>query len=207
MKKILFFLIFSFIILLTAVGQIIKPATNNLLNNSVLFAEEPDARDLLIRQINDAGNLLLATEQEMAFSNKAFINQTGNNHKMHLTQIGYGNEASLLSEGGFTIMNVTQTGNNNSIFSNLSNNTLQLYSAILEQKGNSNNIEFILSGNNVIPDIERIVSVKQTGNDLNFSGEYDSPNVPVQIEQKSGNDGAGMSVSVATSAFYFPMKK
>ncbi len=80
-----------------------------------------------------------------------------------------------------------QNGNNNSIFSNLSNNTTQLYSAVLQQNGDGNNIELNLLGNNVIPGIDRLVSVTQTGNDLNFTGTYDSPDQPVKIEQTSGN--------------------
>ena len=99
---------------------------------------------------------------------------------------------------------ITQTGNNNSIFSNISNNTLQLYSAVLQQKGSGNNIELTLLGNKVVPDIDRIVSVTQTGNDLHFYGTYDSPDLPVKIEQKSGINGGGMDVKVTTTSFYFP---
>jgi hypothetical protein len=61
--------------------------------------------------------------------------------------------------------------------------------------------------NDEVPGLERVVSVTQTGNDLNFSffGTNNSPDVPVNIEQKSGMNGQGMDVSVTTSAFYFPL--
>jgi hypothetical protein len=187
-------------------AQIIQPETSELQTNKKWLQETKSESDLLIQQVRGGNRTLMAAKQELDMSNRSIINQTGNNHNTNLTQTGNGNEANLLSEGGFTNMNVTQTGNNNSIFSNLSNNTLQLYSAILEQKGNSNNIELTLLGNNVITDIGRVVNVAQTGNDLHFSGTYDSPEMPVQIEQKSGINGLGMSVNVTTSAFYFPMK-
>ncbi|MFW5720947.1 MAG: hypothetical protein ACOCWW_01025 [Bacteroidota bacterium] len=177
---------------------------NSLLNNSVLFAKESDAVSLLIKQLSNSESDISLEEQQMDFSNKTIINQSGNNHFTHLNQNGSGNEARLLSEGGFTKMKITQTGNNNSIFSNISNNTLQLYSTLLEQSGDGNNIELTLLGNNVNSDIERAVSVRQTGNDLKFSGTYDSPDLPVKIEQKSGINGEGMDVKVTTSSFYFP---
>ena len=187
-------------------AQIIKPATDELSGRKDLLQEMKLTNNLLIQQISDADKTLLSTEQEMAYSNIAFISQTGTGHNTTVLQKGSNNEASLYSDGSFTKTSVTQTGDNNSIFSNLSNNSLQLYSTILEQKGNSNNIEITLLGNNVISNIERVVSVTQTGNDLHFSGTYDSPDVPVQINQKSGIDGAGMSVNVTSSAFYFPTK-
>ena len=111
----------------------------------------------------------------------------------------------MLAVGGLTNTEVNQTGNNNSIVGILGNNSLQLYSAILEQRGNSNNIELTLLGNNEISGVERLVSVTQNGSNLNFSGTYDSPDVPVRIEQKSGENGQGMDVNVTTSAFYFPI--
>lgn len=207
MKKVVVALLIALVGIAEINAQVIRPETNEFSGSQDLLQETKSKSNLLIKQISDAGKAIIAAEQEMAFSNKAFISQNGNNHKTQITQTGNGNEASLFSEGGYTTMNVTQAGNNNSIFSNLSNNTLQLFSTILEQKGNGNNIELTLLGNSVIPQIERVVSVvSQTGNDLHFSGTYNSPDLPVQIDQKSGTNGAGMSVGVTTSAFYFPMK-
>jgi hypothetical protein len=200
-------------ILITLMGineikaQIIQSEQDELLGSKDLLQETKLKSNLLIQQIGDAGNALFVAEQKMDFSNKAFINQTGNSHNTRLEQTGSGNEALLISEGGFTKMEITQSGNYNTVFSKLNNTTTQLYSTALEQNGDGNNIELTLLGNNVIPGIDRLVSVRQTGNDLNFSGKYDSPDLPVQINQKSGTNGAGMSVSVITSAFYFPTKQ
>ncbi len=187
-------------------AQVIQPETEEMLGSKDFLKETKSKSNLLIQQIGDASNALLAAEQGMTFSNIAFISQTGTGHNTSVSQKGSNNEANLYSDGSFTKTSVAQTGDNNTIFSNFSNNTLQLYSTILEQKGNSNNIELTLLGNNVISNIVRVVSVTQIGNDLHFSGTYDSPDAPVQIDQKSGSGGAGMSVSVTTSAFYFPTK-
>lgn len=199
-------------------AQIIQPEKDELSIKQELLQETKPESNLLIQQINGAGNAFLTAEQELDFNNKAIINQaglantggvfqTGKAHATRLHQTGAGNEANLFSTGNFTKLEVNQTGNNNSIFSNLSNNTLQLYSAILEQTGNSNTIELTLLSSNEIPGLEPVVSITQTGNDLNFSFSktYDSPDLPISIEQKSGVNGQGMNVNVTTSAFYFPL--
>ena len=186
-------------------AQILQPETEKITDSWELLPKTKSKSNLLIQQINNA-TTASSMQQEMNFSNQAIINQTGNNHKTVLTQTGSNNEASLVSEGGFTNMNIIQTGNNNSVSSSLSNNTTQLYSTVLQQTGDGNNIELTLLGNNVIPEIDRLVSVTQTGNGLIFTGTYDSPDQPISVDQQSGAGGAGMSVTVNTSAFYFPMK-
>jgi minor curlin subunit len=207
MKTIAVSVIIVLIVIMEINAQFIQPAMDELSGRKDFLQETKLKSNLLIQQIGDARNtLLLATEQEMAYSNIAFISQTGTGHNTIVMQTGSSNEANLYSDGIFTKTSVTQTGDNNSIFSNLSNNTLQLYSTFLKQKGNNNNIEITLLGDNVISHIESIVSVTQTGNNLHFSGTYNSPDVPIQINQKSGTGGAGMSVIVTTSAFYFPIK-
>jgi hypothetical protein len=92
------------------------------------------------------------------------------------------------------------------ISSNLNNLSKQVHSLLLDQVGNSNKIQLDVLGNNFNTDVNYAISVNQTGNDLAFQGSYDSNMLPVEIHQKSGATGEGMSVTVTTSAFYFPMK-
>ncbi len=206
MKAIVVSLLFVLICTIEVNAQDIQSETDRFLSGIDFLLEVKPNNNLLIQQININDNAFPAGEQKVDFSNKAIINQTGNYHYTQLKQTGSGNEAQLFSEGGFTNMNIIQKGNYNSIFSTLSNSTTQLYSSVVQQNGDGNNIELTLLGNNVIPNIVRIVSITQTGNNLNFSGTYDSPEVPVQVDQKSGIAGTGMTVRVATSAFYSPMK-
>ena len=187
-------------------AQILQPEHLEFIDDNKII-EALSESNLLIQQISQAENAFVETDQPMSFSNKAIINQHGNNHNTSLSQTGEGNEALLLAVGGLTKTEVTQTGNYNSVLGIFGNNSQQLYSAMLEQKGDRNKIKLALLMNDEIPELERVVSVIQTGNDLNFSffGTNNSPDVPVNIEQKSGMNGQGMDVSVTTSAFYFPL--
>lgn len=205
MKIIVFALLFGFFCKGAVNAQVIQPETDEISGSLDFLSETKLKSNLLIQQISATGRAFqVEADQQTGFSNNAIINQTGNNHITSLRQSGYGNEAKLFSTGSFTKMEVNQAGNNNSIVSNFNNNTRQLYSAILEQRGNNNNIKLTLLGNNEIYGVERLVSVTQTGSNLNFTRTYDSSDVPVNIEQKSGMNGQGMDVSVTTSAFYFP---
>lgn len=187
-------------------AQVQLPEQLEFIDDNKLI-ESLSENNLLIQQISQTDNAFAGTEQPIEFSNRVIINQNGNNHSTQVVQTGSGNEATLFSAGNFTKMEVKQSGDNNSIFGFLNNNTLQLYSAMLEQKGDGNKIKLALLMVDEIPGLERVVSVSQTGNDLNFSFSrtYDSPDVPVNIEQKSGLNGQGMDVNVTTSAFYFPL--
>lgn len=205
MKKVLALLLL-FICTWELQAQILQPEHLEFIDDNKII-EALSESNLLIQQISQADNAFVETDQQMNFNNRAFINQHGNNHNTRLSQTGIGNEALLLAVGGLTNTEVNQTGSNNSIVSILGNNSLQLYSAMLEQKGDGNKIKLALLMNDEVPGLERVVSVTQTGNDLNFSffGTNNSPDVPVNVEQKSGVNGQGMDVNVTTSAFYFPL--
>lgn len=203
MKSNLVVLLFGLICLVKVNAQTNQAETEKLLSSVRLLDDTKSESDLLIKQIGNASQPLITTEQGLTFSNKAYISQTGSGHKTTISQKGNNNEANLWSDGSFTNTNVSQTGNNNSITSKFQNNTIQFYSTVLQQTGDDNSIELTLLGNKVFPDNDPFVSVIQSGKNHKFSGEYEAPFV---IEQKSGINGAGMTVNVTTSAFSFSMK-
>ncbi len=144
---------------------------------------------------------------QLGDNNRAYINETGDGHTALLLQNGCNNEANLWSEGSLTFTKVQQIGNDNVVDSYIINNKRSLSkAAILQQTGDNNRIDLALLGDGRWYKAWPITAYfKQTGNDLNVNAISDSYQYPVYIEQQAGTRG-GMSVSVSTSAFSFPMK-
>ncbi len=215
------------IILLIALGifvtysgstQILEEEIANLTEGHILELENLQSSNLAyIKQAGDNNSIITMQQRIDDFSNPiltgqqrtgnwGLLNQNGADHETSLWQSGLGNVALLRLEGSLTFTDVRQTGNENMISSNLNNLSKQLHSVLLDQAGNSNQIQLDVLGNGSNTEVDYSISIRQTGNDLAFKGTYESNMLPVEIHQKSGATGEGMSVTVTTSAFYFPMK-
>ena len=160
---------------------------------------------VFIQQNIDVSSGQILTEYNNK-GNSGHVYQNGNEHDTRLLQTGNGNKAQLNLDGGQTFTDVRQSGNENMISSNLNNLSKQVHSVLLDQLGNSNEIQLEVLGNSINSDGNRAISVNQSGNGLAFKGTYESNMLPVEIHQKSGAADEGMSVTVSTSAFYYPMK-
>ena len=217
--KIVLFVTLAFVVAFSGKAQIF--AQDEIVKQ--VWVDIPGIEDLhysnlaYIRQTGNQNNMVTFQQnlgtpsnqiltKQLGERNFGTVTQTGNDHEISLLQNGTGNEARLNFDGSLTFAEVRQSGNENSIYSNLNNFSKQIHSVMLGQEGNSNKIELTVLGNIFNPENDYTISVQQTGNDLAFQGNYESGMLPVEITQKSGINGGGMSVTVSTSAFYFPMK-
>jgi hypothetical protein len=217
--KIILFVMLGIVVAFSGKAQIFEQ--NKIVNQ--VWLDIPGIEDLqylnlaYIKQTGNQNNMVafqqnlgasanqILTEQ-FGENNFGTVTQTGYNHEINLFQNGTGNEAQLNFDGSLTFAEVRQSGNENSIHSNLNNFSKQIHSVMLGQEGSSNKIELTVLGSIFNPENDYTISVQQTGNDLAFQGNYESGMLPVEITQKSGINGGGMSVTVSTSAFYFPLK-
>ncbi len=215
MKKWLAFGIGIFIIKLVAAQSIsentfmkissyIVPELANAGNVSVVKQIGDDNTTIIQQHLSEMTNQILTVQ--FGTDNSVNIKQTGSSHETRLFQTGNNNETILNVDGASTYSNIKQFGNENIIYSSLSNLGKQVHSVMLDQAGNSNKIELEVEGNSFSQETNYSISVSQRGNELGFKGSYESSSLPVEITQKSGKDGGGMSVIVTSSSFYFPMK-
>lgn len=218
MKRIVIIVLGLFVAFSVCAQVISEKEINDLLKSQMLEIEDLQNSNItFIRQTGDQ-NSMIAFQQKLDLSsnqiltgqlgngNSGNISQIGNGHNTRLLQTGSENDAQLNLDGNATFTEVRQTGNANVIKSNLNNLSKQLHSVLLAQAGNSNQIQLDVLGNGSNAEVDYSISIHQTGNELTFSGNYESNMLPVEIHQKSGATGEGMAVTVTTSAFYFPMK-
>ncbi len=201
----LFFLLQSVVLLYAQeenIGNILNEADVEYINQ-VFVKQSGSINSVFIHQDLNALSSQIFRGYE---GNLGIISQNGNQHYSKLFQVGNGNKTHLIIEGNLTFTDIKQFGDKNIIYSSLSNLGKQVHSVMLDQAGNSNKIELEVEGNSFSQETNYSISVSQRGNELGFKGSYESSSLPVEITQKSGKDGGGMSVIVTSSSFYFPMK-
>ncbi len=165
------------------------------------------SQDVLLQQISNKEYFSFLQAGEMDISNKAIINQIGNNHNTRLQQNGSGNEANLLSTGLSTSTEINQNGDWNKVLFSLENKDDFLKAAQVLQTGNNNLVDLKITGNRLFGETDtKDAVITQNGNNNSFSGVMESYKSPIIVNQQAGPNGEGMKVDISTSDFYLPMK-
>ncbi|GMQ31558.1 hypothetical protein [Algoriphagus confluentis] len=206
----------SFLIPFSLMGQELESERNlRLVTNQIISTNGViTGNEALVRQIGDnndsrvfqQGQNMASITQE-GLQNTGYVEQVGSQNQASLRQTGTWNEVSLWAIGQNISINSTQEGRGNVINAYLEYAGVSGRSANLVQLGNGNRIDIALLGNGFVSSGPQSAEVRQVGNQHTLEAFIDPFSGPISVTQNPGVNGAGMSLSISTSAFNFPLRR
>jgi hypothetical protein len=135
-------------------------------------------------------------------ANQAVTEQNGTALQSIIIQQQSQNNAFLRSEGRNVQANATQIGEDNLINSYIENQGAGTRSALFQQQGSQNHIEFSLPG---ATETDQYIRISQTGVQHEVIANMEPFTTPLEITQTPGINGEGMRINISSSASGFPI--